>query len=127
MLIATDIAARGIDVQNISLVVNYDLPDAMEDYVHRIGRTGRAGSTGLAISFATYGQSRAVKVIEDLIEKPLIISEHSDPVLASRPTGRSGRMGGGSSGGWQMRHSNSTRGQGARGASQGGGRSRSWR
>ena len=53
VLVATDIAARGIDVNNIELVVNFDLPDNSEDYVHRIGRTGRAGKTGRAISFVT--------------------------------------------------------------------------
>ena len=56
VLVATDIAARGIDVQNIELVVNYDLPQSAEDYVHRIGRTARAGETGHAISFARPNQ-----------------------------------------------------------------------
>src|SRR3989338_273601 len=56
VLVATDIAARGIDVTNIELVVNYDLPTQAEDYVHRIGRTGRAGASGHAISFATPDQ-----------------------------------------------------------------------
>ena len=77
ILVATDIAARGIDVQNIQLVVNYDLPDASEDYVHRIGRTGRAGTTGLAISLATLDQVKDVKAIEKLMKRPLPLSEHS--------------------------------------------------
>lgn len=71
VLVATDIAARGIDVTGIQLVVNYDLPDHAEDYVHRIGRTGRASMTGHAISFATHDQRRDVKVIERLIRKSL--------------------------------------------------------
>jgi len=71
VLVATDIAARGIDVKNIELVVNYDLPDHTEDYVHRIGRTGRAGSTGKAISFAVPEQKRDIKQIERLIRKSL--------------------------------------------------------
>jgi len=71
VLVATDIAARGIDVSMIELVVNYDLPDDAQDYVHRIGRTGRAGQTGHAISFATPTQSRDVKKIEDLIRMTL--------------------------------------------------------
>jgi ATP-dependent RNA helicase RhlE len=71
VLIATDIAARGIDVKDIELVINYDLPDQTEDYVHRIGRTGRAGSTGKAISFATPDQKGDIKNIERLIRKPL--------------------------------------------------------
>jgi ATP-dependent RNA helicase RhlE len=68
VLIATDIAARGIDVTEIELVVNYDLPDNSDDYVHRIGRTGRAGKEGKAISFACPEQSKDVKAIERLIK-----------------------------------------------------------
>lgn len=71
VLVATDIAARGIDVKEISLVLNYDLPDDPADYVHRIGRTGRAGSEGLAISFATPDQLKTLRDIEKLIRKPL--------------------------------------------------------
>ncbi len=67
VLVATDIAARGIDVSGIELVINYDLPDQPEDYVHRIGRTGRAGNLGHAISFATPDQRRDVRDIERLI------------------------------------------------------------
>jgi ATP-dependent RNA helicase RhlE len=75
ILIATDIAARGIDVSDIELVVNFDLPDASEDYVHRIGRTGRAGKKGRAISFATPNQRREIHLIERLIKKNLPISK----------------------------------------------------
>ena len=64
VLVATDIAARGIDVKGIGLVVNYDLPDNPEDYVHRIGRTGRAGASGRAITFAVAEQERDVRDIE---------------------------------------------------------------
>lgn len=71
VLVATDIAARGIDVTGIELVVNYDLPEQAEDYVHRIGRTGRAGLEGHAISLATPDQQRDVKDIERLIKKQL--------------------------------------------------------
>jgi ATP-dependent RNA helicase RhlE len=71
ILVATDIAARGIDVKNIGLVINFDLPDNSEDYVHRIGRTGRAGSHGKAISFVTPSQKADVKKIERLIRKSL--------------------------------------------------------
>lgn len=74
VLIATDIAARGIDVTGIQLVVNYDLPDQAEDYVHRIGRTGRASMTGHAISFATHDQRRDVKTIERLIRITLPVA-----------------------------------------------------
>lgn len=71
VLVATDIAARGIDVQGISVVVNYDLPGSSEDYVHRIGRTGRAGRSGKAISFAEGHQRSDVRSIERLIRKAL--------------------------------------------------------
>lgn len=67
ILVATDIAARGIDVKGIELVINYDLPDDVENYVHRIGRTGRAGQEGHAISFATPEQGRDVRNIEKMI------------------------------------------------------------
>jgi len=71
ILVATDIAARGIDVSNIEVVINYDLPDAAEDYVHRIGRTGRAGKEGKAITFATYDERRDVQNIERVTKKRL--------------------------------------------------------
>ncbi len=87
VLVATDIAARGIDVTGIQLVINYDLPDQAEDYVHRIGRTGRASMTGHAISFATHDQRRDVKVIEKLIRKALPVAElpKLEKVVSSTP------------------------------------------
>ena len=75
VLVATDIAARGIDVKGIELVINYDLPDNAEDYVHRIGRTGRAGATGHAISFATPDQRSDVFGIERLTRTKLPLSK----------------------------------------------------
>lgn len=66
-LIATDLAARGIDIENISLVINYDIPLDKENYVHRTGRTGRAGKKGKAVSFVAPNQSRYLHDIEDLI------------------------------------------------------------
>lgn len=77
-LVATDIAARGIDVTNIELIVNFDLPNSAEDYVHRIGRTGRAGHSGHAISFATPNQKYDIRMIERLIKKQLPISKLPD-------------------------------------------------
>ena len=77
-LVATDIAARGIDVTNIELIVNFDMPDNAEDYVHRIGRTGRAGHSGHAISFAMPNQKYDIKIIERLIRKELPISKLPD-------------------------------------------------
>ena len=73
ILVATDIAARGIDVIGIELVVNYDLPNNTQDYVHRIGRTARAGMAGRAISFATLEQRKDIKDIEHLIKTGLSI------------------------------------------------------
>lgn len=77
VLVATDIAARGIDVKGISLVINYDLPDNPDDYVHRIGRTGRAGETGRAITLATPEQSKDIRDIEKTIRSEIPLSEQS--------------------------------------------------
>lgn len=74
VLVATDIAARGIDVVGIALVINFDLPMCSEDYVHRIGRTARAGTSGKAISFASPDQHSDIRQIEKLIRKTLTIS-----------------------------------------------------
>ncbi|MFA6410817.1 MAG: DEAD/DEAH box helicase [Candidatus Buchananbacteria bacterium] len=74
VMVATDIAARGLDVTGIELVINYDLPEQANDYVHRIGRTGRASHVGHAISFATPDQRKDVKAIERVIQKQLAVS-----------------------------------------------------
>lgn len=74
ILVATDIVARGIDVKGVELVINFDLPDQSSDYVHRIGRTARAGAAGHAISFATPDERRDIKDIERLIKKPIKLS-----------------------------------------------------
>jgi ATP-dependent RNA helicase RhlE len=102
VLVATDIAARGIDVDSIELVINYDLPDDIENYVHRIGRTGRAGEDGHAISFARPEQRGDVISIERFIKKPLPLGKHPDiqPTSFHKPMvrsfgGRKGRGGGG--------------------------------
>jgi ATP-dependent RNA helicase RhlE len=112
VLVATDIAARGIDVTGIELVINFDLPTNPEDYVHRIGRTGRAGMAGRAISFATPDQRNDVRDIERLMRFALPISklptdmpalpplpkhEYIEPVAhpQARPFGRGRSYGGG--------------------------------
>src|SRR6185369_12385898 len=66
VLVATDVAARGIDIESVSHVINYDIPEVPEDYVHRIGRTGRAGSTGRAITLFTVAEEHSMKAIEKL-------------------------------------------------------------
>jgi len=88
ILIATDIAARGIDVTGIELVVNFDLPDDAENYVHRIGRTGRAGHDGHAISFAMPDQRNEVTTIEGLIKGNIPISKHPEVPNAEFPKPR---------------------------------------
>jgi len=71
VLVATEVAARGLDIKNLEYVVNYDLPFLAEDYVHRIGRTGRAGKTGVAISFVSREEERTLADIEKLIGQPI--------------------------------------------------------
>ncbi len=89
ILVATDIAARGIDVSGIELVVNFDLPDNSEDYVHRIGRTARAGLSGKAISFAIPSQWKDIRDIERLINKKLNLVKFAELEQAgTRPTFR---------------------------------------
>lgn len=81
VLVATDIAARGIDVNELAAVVNYELPNVPETYVHRIGRTGRAGRGGVAISFCNYDELAYLKDIEKLIQKPVpVVENHPWPM-----------------------------------------------
>jgi ATP-dependent RNA helicase RhlE len=83
VLVATDIAARGIDIDEVSHIVNYDLPEIPESYVHRIGRTARAGARGVAISFCEPQQRPLLRAIEQLIRTDIEPVDHS---LASRPS-----------------------------------------
>ena len=71
ILIATDVSSRGIDIPNVDFVINYDLPEKVENYVHRVGRTGRASKKGKAISFCSKGEREILKEIEDYLEKPV--------------------------------------------------------
>ena len=71
IVVATDVAARGIDIERISLVVNYDIPLDAESYVHRIGRTGRAGRSGRALLFVEPRERRLLRNIEHLMKKPI--------------------------------------------------------
>jgi ATP-dependent RNA helicase RhlB len=86
ILVATDVAARGLHIPSVTHVFNYDLPDDCEDYVHRIGRTGRAGETGHAISFACEGYVFNLPAIETYIEHSLPVSNYDpDSLLTDLP------------------------------------------
>jgi ATP-dependent RNA helicase RhlE len=86
VLVATDIAARGIDVDELAYVINYEIPNISETYVHRIGRTGRAGANGTAFSFSDAEERKDVKNIEKLIGKKIpVIEEHPFPLLIENP------------------------------------------
>lgn len=78
VLVATDVAARGIHVDNIAHVVNYDLPQQPEDFIHRVGRTGRAGAKGIASTFGTRGERRDVQNIERVLKMRLTVKETPD-------------------------------------------------
>ncbi|MBI4993899.1 DEAD/DEAH box helicase [Candidatus Wolfebacteria bacterium] len=90
VLVATDIASRGIDVSGIELVVNYDLPAQAEDYVHRIGRTGRASAVGHAISFATPDQRKELYFIEKLLRKSLPLAKLPESLPELPPISKTG-------------------------------------
>ncbi len=84
VLVATDIAARGIDVDDLGLVINYEIPNIAETYVHRIGRTGRAGASGMAYSFCDSEEKAYLKDIEKLINRKIpVVDDHPFPVTAN--------------------------------------------
>ncbi|HLT07218.1 MAG TPA: DEAD/DEAH box helicase [Cyclobacteriaceae bacterium] len=86
VLVATDIAARGIDVDDLAYVINYEIPNISETYVHRIGRTGRAGANGTAFSFCDTEEKKDIKNIEKLIGKKIpVVAEHPFPLLIENP------------------------------------------
>ena len=87
VLVATDVAARGLDISDLPMVINYEIPSAPEDYVHRIGRTGRAGASGVAISFVSEDEEEYLANIEKLIKKTLI-KEKAEVASISRKHSR---------------------------------------
>ncbi len=128
VLVATDIAARGLDIKALPHVVNYELPNVPEDYVHRIGRTGRAGSSGAAVSLVCGEERKLLRDIERLLKKSVpveniegyAVEEHSE-ILP--PPGRGGGGGGGGGGRGRGRGGNGGGGggRGGRGGNGGGG------
>ncbi len=121
-LVATDIAARGLDIDQLPQVVNYELPQVAEDYVHRIGRTGRAGNSGAAVSLVCVDEKGLLQGIERLLKRRLdqvvVPGFEPDPSIAAEPIVRGGGGGGGGRGG------NARGGNGRSGNSRGdGGRS----
>src|SRR5690606_19725708 len=95
ILVATDVAARGIDVQRISHAFNFDLPMQAEDYVHRIGRTGRAGRNGQAYTLATHTERHKVKRIEHFIGRSIPMEEIAGLEPQRRPQRNFGKRPGG--------------------------------
>ena len=121
VLVATDVISRGIDVKDVDLVVNYDVPRDAEDYVHRIGRTARAEAEGVGITFINDDDMRSFGNIEKLIEKeimkmktPADIGESPTYDPKRRPAGRGGRSGGRSGGGRRNGGANRHKGSGGR-------------
>ncbi|MEM5401815.1 MULTISPECIES: DEAD/DEAH box helicase [Paraburkholderia] len=127
VLVATDVAARGIDIPGITHVFNYDLPKFAEDYVHRIGRTGRAGRSGTAVSLVHHAEQGALKRIERFVRSPLPVNvvegfEPRKAPPANRGFGGRGRPGGGNGGGRRFGNGNGKPGgYGARGGNGGNG------
>lgn len=122
VMVATDVAARGVDVKDVTLVVNFDLPNEQEAYVHRIGRTGRAGEAGMAVSFCAPDERDALRDIEKLIGKTIPVDEKHRWHLATLAEEHV-RNGATSNGGGKKRGGGGRRSQpGGRGRSQGHGR-----
>jgi ATP-dependent RNA helicase RhlE len=94
ILVATDVAARGLDIEQLPFVINFDLPGSPEDYVHRIGRTGRAGLTGEAIALMADDEREKLGAIEKLLKIKLPIAEAEDFKRTPAPRGEAGRRGG---------------------------------
>jgi len=99
VLVATDIAARGIDIDGITHVVNYELPNEPESYVHRIGRTARAGATGAAVAFCDSSERAYLRDIERLIGMSLTVIGEAPTGDIPEPAKKSGRNGGRRGGG----------------------------
>lgn len=119
-LVATDVAARGIDIEGVTHVVNFDMPVEPESYVHRVGRTGRAGAKGIAISYCTSAETKELKAIEKLIGFDLRVENPKFKFGESAPAAKGGKSASGKSQGsrrknksykphWQMKGRNKRR------------------
>lgn len=92
VLVATDIASRGIDINDLKMVINYDLPEVPETYVHRIGRTGRAGRSGMSITLCTFQDKPLLDEIEKLIKLDIpVVSDHKYPMADFTPKEKKGQ------------------------------------
>lgn len=110
ILVATDVAARGLDIPHVAHVVNFDLPNDIDDYVHRIGRTGRAGKSGLATAFFNENNSSLARALAELMQEsnqevPAWLSRYA--ARSSFGGGRNRRSGGGRFGGRDFRREGS--------------------
>lgn len=93
ILVATDVAARGIDISKVDTVINFDIPNIPETYVHRIGRTGRAGKFGIAFSFCSPDEDAYINLIEELIGKPIKeVDNHPYPLVKPKKTTTSNKV-----------------------------------
>merc|ERR1719221_1250862 len=126
VMVATDVASRGLDIPNVTQVINYDLPTNIDDYVHRIGRTGRAGNTGNALSFVNEKNSGIIRELRDMLDE----NEQEVPPWLNQMASYSGRGGGGRRGGgnrnfggrdYRKSHNNDGGSRGGRNSGYGGG------
>ena len=130
ILVATDIAARGLDIDQLPHVINFELPNVSEDYVHRIGRTGRAGRSGEAVSLVSPDEDKLLRAIERMTKQRIdegTLARFEPPAQAElnsdRPERVRGGAGGGAGGGRNQQRSNSGGGGGSNGRGQGAGQS----
>lgn len=128
ILVATDILSRGIDIDNIEMVINYDVPNDGEDYIHRIGRTARAETDGLAFTFISEKEQNKFRIIEELLGHPVtkaVVPEQFGPAPEYHPGSKSGRgRGRGPGGGGHGGSGGGGRGPGSGGRGPGGGSGR---
>jgi len=127
LLVCSDVAARGLDIPDVSHVINYDTPHHAEDYVHRIGRTGRAGKLGVALTIVTRADARAIEDIEKLIHRKIdwqageeaVVEDEAEAAVGREHRGGRSRRGGGDRGRGVRSHGESTQREARGGAERG--------